>query len=103
MLEERNQGCGHGCDLVRSHIHKVHFILGHHREVCAEAALDPLVEDVALLVHLHIGEGYHLVLLFFSAHVEPALVAQVHLAVLHLAVRGLDEAEVADPCIYAEG
>ncbi len=102
MLEERNQGCRHGSHLVRGDVHIVDLSLGDDREVGLKTALDAVFEDVAIVVHPHVGEGDELVLLLLRAHIVAAGGAEVHLAVLHVAVRGLDESEVVYACIYAQ-
>ena len=102
VLEERDEGRCHGSHLVRGDVHIGDLLPGDHGEVGLEAALHPLVEDVAVVVHLHVGEGHLLVFLFLCAHKLPAFVAQVHLAVFNLAVGGLDESEVVDLGIYAQ-
>ncbi len=40
MLEERNEGCGHGRHLVRGDVHVVYHFLVYDREVGLETALD---------------------------------------------------------------
>ena len=102
VLEERNEGCCHGSHLVRCNVHVVNLLLGHDREVGLEAALDPVVLNGTVIIHLHIGEGYEFVLLFLCAHELPACIAEVHLSVVHLAVWSLDESEVVNLGIYAK-
>ena len=103
MLQERNQGCCDGCYLVRGHVHIVDLILGDYGEVGLVTAADALVEDISVVVKVYVGLCHHLVLLFLCTHVDAALGAHVHLAVLHFSVGSLDEAEIVDPGVYAEG
>ena len=103
VLQERDQGRSHGSHLVRGDVHVVDLLLGDQREVGLQAALDAVAEELAVVGHLHVGEGDVLVLFLFRAHVVPAGVAQVHLTVVDLAVRGLDEAELVDAGIHAQG
>ena len=56
MLKERNEGSCHGCHLVRCDIHIVNLLFGNYREVGLKTALDAVVKNVAILVHLDIGK-----------------------------------------------
>ena len=103
VLQERNEGGRDRSHLVRSDIHIVDFFLRDDREVSLEAALDAVFEDVAVVVHADVGEGDELVLLLLGAHVVAAGGRQVHLAVLDVTVRGLDESECVDAGIDAQG
>ena len=51
---------------------------------------------------MDVGQGDLLVFLFLGAEINATFVAEVHLSVIDLAVRGLDESERVDACIYAE-
>ena len=103
MLEERNEGCGHGSHLVRSHVHIVNLLLCDNREVGLETALDSVVLDDTVIGHLHIGKGNELVLFLLGTHEFPSLVAEINLSVVDLAVWCLDESEIVNLGIYAEG
>ena len=103
VLKERNAGSSHRSHLVRGYVHIIHLLLGNDREVGLKTALDAVFEYVAFLVHLHVCEGYELVLLLFCTHIVAAGIAEIDLAVLHIAVRGLNETEVVNACIYAKG
>ena len=102
VLEERDEGCGDGCHLVRGDVHEVDVVLGADREVRLEAALDTVVQDVALVVDIDVGLCNELVLFLFCAEVHQTFVTHVHLAAVDLAVRGLDETQVVDLGIDAE-
>ena len=102
VLEEWNEGCSHRSHLVRSHVHVIHFLLGHNREVRLETALDSVILDHTVIGHLDIGERNELVLFLLGAHEFPSLVAEVNLSVVHLAVWSLDESEIVNLGIDAE-
>ena len=102
MLKERDEGGCNRCNLIRGNIHEIYLVFGHYREVCTETALYPVLKNAAVIAEFHIGERNHLVFFLLCAHVEPSVVAEIHFAVLHLAIWRLYEAQVADSCIYAE-
>ena len=89
-------------DLYRSHVHQVDAFGLHNREVGVFACLDAVVDECAVIVERSIALSYDLSFLDFSCEVYHVLVVEVYLAVVHLAVRSLDEAEVVDFSIYAE-
>ena len=103
MLQERNQGCRDGRDLVGCDVNEGHIALAHYGEVCLQTAADALVSDLTVVGYVHIGLCHQFALLFLCAEVYATVLAQVHLAVFYLAVGGLDEAQVVDACINAKG
>ena len=102
VFQERDEGGCDGGHLVGGHVHQVDALLALDREVGFQTALDAFVEDVALVIQLDGGLGHDLVLLLFGAEIDHTVRAQVHPAVAHAAVRGLDEAQVVDLGIDAE-
>ena len=102
MLQERNEGCSDRRHLVRGNVHVVYLLLGDYREVSLETALDSVLLDCSVIVHLDIGKRNELVFLLLCAHELPAGIAEVHFSVLYLTVRSLDKSEVIDLRINAK-
>ena len=93
VLEERDQRRGHRHQLVRRHVHQRHVFGLRHHEVAVVAARDEVVGELALLVDGGVRLG-DVVPLLLERRVELDLVGDR--AVLDLAVRRLDEAELVD-------
>ena len=102
MLKERDERCRDRCDLGGRHIHKLHLVGSHDGEVGVHTSLHAVVDEVALVIDRSVTLRNYLALLDFSGHVHDVVVVEVDPAVLHLAVRGLDETEIIDLGIHAE-
>ncbi len=89
MLQERDQRRRHRHDLRRRHVHVLHFLGRLELELVLEAARDQRVDELAALVDRGVGLRDDVV-----AFLDGRKVADVarHLAVLHLAIRRLEEA-----------
>ena len=102
VLKERNEGCSHRSHLVRRNVHIVNLFFGDYREVSLETALDSVLFDGSVIIHLHIGKRNEFVFLFLCAHKLPAVIGKIYLSVLDLTVRGLDESQVINLRIDAK-
>ena len=90
VLEEGDQGRGHGPDLVRRHVHEVHVLGQRERElVVARAAGHLRPHEAALRVQLGVGLGDGVRLLLVGVEVDDLV---RDLAVAHEAVRRGHEA-----------
>ncbi len=69
VFQERNQRRGHRNDLVGGNVHKRRLRGIHHREVALKARLDFIHHKVSFLVHLAVGLGDILRILFLGGHV----------------------------------
>ncbi len=93
MLEERDQRGGHGDELLRRDVHVIDALGLDFEELSLEADRDLLLEVIALLVDRRIRHRDDEVLFLVGGEV---IDLRGHLAVDHLAVGGLDEAELVD-------
>ena len=64
VLKERNQAGGHRDELLRADVHVLDFVPVLQDEVAGLAGVDQIVDDVAVLVELHVRLGDD-VLVFF--------------------------------------
>ena len=103
VLEERNQRCGDGRNLVRRHVDVLDLLRRHQREVTLQAGLDDVVLEGAVVVQSHGGLGDDRVVLLLGGEVRDALASRLGHALVDLAVRGLDEAEAVDFGVDAQG
>ena len=94
VLEERNQRCADRHHLARGDVHVIdHLDRNVLRLAGGVTHQGFLLDEVAVLVELLVGLGDHVLDLAVSGHVDDLV---GHMAVLDLAVRGLDEAEGVD-------
>ena len=93
VLEERNQRGGDADQLVRRHVHEVDLFGRHHDELAAATGGDAVGGVLAARVDRRVGLGDDVLLLLERRQVADAL---GDAAVLDLAVRRLDEAELVD-------
>ena len=102
MLKERNERCSDRCDLDRSHIHKLKLFGSHDREVGIKTRLNAGIDERTVIVDRSITLSNHLAFFNLGCEVNHIVIVQIHLAILHLAVGSLDEAEVVNLCIHAK-
>ena len=98
VLEEGDEPCCDGDELLRRDVHVVHLLRLDFDEVATVTDADLLFEQLAAVAHLGIRLRNDEVLLLVARE-EVNLVG--HLAVRDLAVWGLDEAEIIDARIGA--
>ena len=92
VLEERDEAGRNRSDLVRSHVHQVHLVRRNHGEIGSLTRLDTLgLQEIALVVDRHVRLRHNLALFLLGRVVVDVRVVQVDPAVLHRAVRRLDE------------
>ncbi len=103
VLQERDERCRYRSYLARSYVHEVHLVRSHYRELGTQTGLDFRADERTVLAERRVTLGYHLVLLVLGGQIYHMVVVQIHYAVLHLAVRRLDEAQVIDLRIDTHG
>ena len=91
VLKERDEGRSDRGNLVGSNVNQLNLILVDNREVAVLTCLHPVLEHVALVVHRGDRLSYNLMLLLFGRHILEALFREVDLAILHTAIRRLQE------------
>ncbi len=102
MLQERDERCCDRSDLSGRYIHKLHLGGGNDREVGVQTGLHAVIDELAVILHRSITLGYHLALLDLGSQVDNLVVVEIHHAILHLAVRCLDKAQIIDLGIDTE-
>ena len=102
MLQEGDECRSDRSDLLGRNIHELNLVGRNHGEVGVLAGLDTVTHEVALLVQGCITLCDNAVLLVLGSEIDDLVIVQVHLAVLDLAVRSLDEAQVVDLGIHAQ-
>ena len=99
VLEERNERRGDRDELFRRHVHVIDIGRRREREVSTLARQHEIIDERAVGIELRIGLRDDRV--FFAVRVEPHDFAR-HSAVLHDAVRRLDEAEIVHAGVAGE-
>ena len=89
VLQERDQRSRHRHDLLRRHVDEADLVRGGHGELVLVTAAHQVRGEAAAVIHLGVGLGDD-VLAFLDGGQEHDLVGDA--AVLHLAVRRLEEA-----------
>ena len=102
MLKEWNERSRNRGNLNRSHIHEVHLLWSHNREVCLKTRLYTIVDKCAVIIQRRIALGNHFTLLDLGGHVNHFIIVDVNLSVLYNTIRSLDETEIIDLGIHAE-
>ena len=103
VLQERDKARGDRGDLVRSHVHQVHFAGRDHGEIGAFTRLDAIrLQEIALPVDRGVRLCGDQVFLLLGRIVVDVRIVHIDLAVLHAAVRRLDEAHRGDLRIDAQ-
>ena len=102
VLQEGNHAGSDRSDLLGSNVHEVDLRRGHHGIVVVLTALHDLTDERAVVSQGRVALTDHQTLFLFGRHIAHALVGEVYHGVLHLAVGGLNEAEVVDLGKHAE-
>ena len=103
VLQERDKARGDRGNLVRSHVHQVHFAGRDHGEIGAFTRLDAIrLQEIALPVDRGVRLCGDQVFLLLGRIVVDVRIVHIDLAVLHAAVRRLDEAHRGDLRIDAQ-
>ena len=102
MLEEGDERRGYRGNLYGSHVHKLKFLGSDNRKVGSETGLDAVAHERTVIVDRSVALGDGVALLYLGSHVDHIVVAEVHPAAFHLAVRSLDESEIIDVGIDAQ-
>ncbi len=93
VLEERDQGRGNRDKLLRRHVDVVDLIGGDEHHVALVAHGDEILGELALGIDAGVGLGDVMAHLLHGGEIDHLV---RHLAVLHLAIRALDEAVLVD-------
>ena len=100
MLQEGDQGRAQTNDLVRRHIHVLHFIRLKNREVTCLTRFDLVFQEVALVIHWHVSLRDLCKILFFRTQ-EPE-VLQIHFTFFYFMVRCFYKAHRVDLRMHAQ-
>ncbi len=100
VLEERDERRGNGDDLLRGDVHVLDVLRRPGDVVAALAHRDLLLLELALGGERRVGLRDEEALLVHGGEVFDVV---AHLAVLHLAVRGLEEAVLVDAGVVGQG
>ena len=99
VLEERNKGRGGAHELVRRNVHEMDFLRIDENEIPPVPRHHDGLDELAVLVELGVRVGDD-VIVFLVRREHLGLVRDE--AVLHLAVRGLEEPVLVDPRVRRE-
>ena len=95
VFQEGNHGRGDGDHHLGRHVDVVHLFPVHFHDLVAVAAGNPLIGQAAVLVHRLRGLAHHELVLNIRRHVLH-LIGEEPCLLIHLAVRGLNEAVAID-------
>ena len=101
VLQERDERCGDGCNLVGCDVYEVNLVGRHNGEVGLTTGLDTLNSDVAFLILRSGGLSHCLVLFGFGREIDGRLVEH-HLAILDALIRRFDKAKLVNLCVDAK-
>ena len=102
VFQERNQGCGNGCYLLRSDIHQIDLIRSHDREVGVLTGFDLVTDKLTVIIQGSIALCDYLAFLFLCGHIYDIFLFKIHCTVGNFPVRGFYKSKVVNLRIHAK-
>ena len=96
VLQERNQRSRNRSDLLRSHIHQIHFRWSNYREVSTITSLNSITHEMPLIIQgrISLGNGHFFLLL--CSIILQTFWREINLSILHFTIRSRNKAQIID-------